>query len=207
MSNNQLTNPLLSMAATILMCAILSACHTTNASTDRVSQISGNASDRHHVSNHHNIRIREHDGHRLYTVDGKEFTYDQLSDEQKEKINQIEEKLSKLETALELDSQRMEKWSQKMEIVAERMEREAERFEDVVEDLEFDMDSKSIDVEHISKSLNEASRQLEVKMLKLEEKMHEMEIKIPAIDELKISEIELQAEKLETLLIEIAKNM
>jgi len=200
MSNNQFINPLLSMAATILMCAILSACQSTNASTDKISKISGNASDRHHISDHHNIRIREHNGQRLYSVNGKEFTYEQLSDEQKEKINQIDEKLSKLETALEFDSKRMEKWSQKME-------REAERFEDVVEDLEFDMDAKSIDVEHISKSLNEASRHMEIKMRDLEEKMHEMEIKMPAIDELKISEIEVQAEKMETALIEIAKTM
>lgn len=204
MSNNQLTNPLLSMAATIIMCAILSACQSTNASAKRLSE---NSLERHHISDHHNIRIQDRNGQRLYAVDGKEFTYDQLSDEQKEKINQLEEKLSKLEIALELDSERMEKWSEKMEVVAERMEQEAEKLEDVMEALEFDLDTKSIDVEHISTSLNEASRHMEVKMGELEEKMRDMEINIPAIDEIKISEIEVHAEKLEKLLIEISENM
>jgi len=62
MSNNQLINPLLSMVATIFMCAILSTSQSSSASTKQTGSYS---------SDRQQIRIIKHNGERSYRVDDK----------------------------------------------------------------------------------------------------------------------------------------
>ena len=196
------------MAATIVMCALLSVCQSTNASNKRiskVSEISTDSSSYTHISDNHHIHIHGNRDNRVYYVDGKEFTYEQLSDTQKKQINALHAKIGRLEDALDIESDRMEEWGEKMEKVAEKMEIEAEKMEDAMDSLEFDGHSHSM--QEFSEKMEKVSQNLEVKMLELEEQMHAMEIHMPEIDQQKISEIEEQARKLEKLLIEISDSI
>lgn len=208
MSHNQMTNPLLSMAATIVMCALLSVCQSTNASTKHVSEVSEISSDleqRSYISDNHHIHIHGNHENRVYYVDGKEFSYKQLSDDQRKQIDKIHAKMAKLEDSLDLESNRMEEWGDKMEKVADKMEVEAEKMEDAMNSIEFDGHSHSM--KEFSEKMEKASRNLEVKMRELEKQMHAMELKMPAIDQQNISDIEEQTEKLEELLIEISDSI
>ncbi len=205
MRNHQLTNPLLSMTATIIMCALLSACQNTNPSSKHLSEISSVPSNDTPISDNHHVHIHGDRDNRVYFVDGKEFTVDQLSEEQKKQINAIHQKMNQLEGAFEVDSDRMEEWGKKIEQVAEELEIEAEKLEGAMNSLEFDGHTHSMD--EFSEKMEKASQNLEVKMQALEKQMHAMEIKMPKIDQKTMSEIEEQTNKLEKLLIEVADSI
>lgn len=204
MLTNQWTKPLLSMSATFMMCAILSACQSSNASNYHYSNTDS--------SNH--IHVQNHNGLRSYEVNGKKFSFSQLSDEQKKKIKHIETQLNQLETAIEFESDEMEKWGDKMEAVAEKIELEAEQFENIMQDFEIDFqddfengESFTQEMRLLSKKLTEASKILEVKMKKFETKMHSMQIDMPKIDQQKIADIKFQVRQYETLLVKIAETI
>ena len=204
MSNKQWTNPLLSMSATLIMCALLSACQSSNASNYQ-SQNSDSF-----LSNGHHIQIQNHNGQRTYEVNNKKFSFDQLNDKQKEKINQIEKTLNSLEVAIDFESEEMERWSEKMEMVAENIEVETDNFEDIMEGFEVDFeDSKSFSKEmnQLSKKLSKASKKLETKMNFFEKEINAIQESMPETDQDKISAIEFQAKKYEILLIEIADSI
>jgi len=94
MSKRQLTNPILAMFASIIMCALLSACQSSKAETSAISDYS---------AKNHNIQINEKDHKRWYRVNGKSFTFDQLSKSQKVKVVALEKTLDRLETGLEME--------------------------------------------------------------------------------------------------------
>lgn len=205
MLNHQWVKPLLSMGATIIMCALVNACQNIKAAdtSETISDTQVTEYSSQHNTNKHQIHIRSNNNEHYYQVDGKRFSHAQLTNEQKEKVNRFEKKLDKLEVALELDSERIEQWSEKMEQIAEEMELEAEFFEDALGDLEFE----SLRSKEFSSKMSELSFKLETKMSELEEKMRDMEMQMPKINQQKISEIEAQSEELKMLLIEISKSI
>ncbi|MBV1908188.1 MAG: hypothetical protein KUG78_02645 [Kangiellaceae bacterium] len=173
-------NPLLSMIATLSMCIILSVSHDISASP------------------HHEISISHNGNERIYHVNGKSFTYDQLGAEDKAKLSELEGKLKDLELALEFDESKMEKWERKMERVARKIERKVAMFES-----SFDRDS----FEEVSEKLAESGRHLEIEMDKLEQHLRSIEANIPKIDSALINNLKGEARQLEALLIEIADSL
>ena len=181
------------MASTLVMCIILSACQNTAAA---------NQNDFSNIKSK-SIQINHSGEKRVYHVDGKRFTFKQLSTEQQQSIRKIEKQLKSLENIIEIDGEKIEKWGAKMEIVAERMEEEALKFEQNLKHLEFDQNK----IESLSVELSKISSALEENMSVLSDKMKELEQKMPQIDQDKISQIEVQAQKLKTLLLEIAETI
>ncbi len=182
------------MLATIVMCTILSACQNTNAATKQTAEYS---------SNDHHIQIHSHDNQRYYRIDGKEFTYDELSSDQKRKITKLEKELEQFEINIELDSEQMERWAEEMEQVADKMEIKVQKLEDAMSDAELDFGS----LEEFSEKMTRFSRNMNIEMTALEEQMKKVEHNMPKFDQQNISELEAKAKKLETLLIEIAETM
>jgi len=195
MLRNQITAPLLAMSAAFVMSVLLSACKTSHASNQ--------SSD--FYSDTESITIHRNHGQAIYHVNGKSFTYEQLSDSQKKDILKMEKNLEKLEMAIEIDSKAMEKWAEKMELVAEKMEDEVEQLEDVLENIEFDV--HSFKPSDITKKIEITTKKMGSKMKILEAKLKAMEFNMPRIDSAKIKAIEKQAEKYKDLLIEISKTI
>jgi len=200
MINLNILKPVISLFASMIMCAILSACQSSKASTKYVNDSSAGF-----FSDNPQIRIQNDSGSRNYTVGSKRFSFKQLSHEQKKRINELEQKLSGLEHFVEIDSQRMEHWGEKMEAVAEQMELEAEAFEEVIGEIEFEEDSQTL--ERYSLKIAKASKNLEEKMQRFEKHMSAIQIEMPKLDHKKIMQLEAEAKKMERLLIEIAKDM
>jgi len=98
MKNNQLIGPLLSMTATLFMCALLSVCKTSLASNHSTEFYSDNES----------FIIKRNTNEAIYQVNGKTFTYEQLNETQKKAVSKIEKKLKKLEMAVDIESDEME---------------------------------------------------------------------------------------------------
>lgn len=192
MIKQQWIKPSLSMFATLLMCGALSACQHSKAS--------GNQQEYSSHSENRVVTIRNDDGKRIYVVNDKSFTFDQLSPEQQQKILKLETSINSLEAEIEEGTKGMEEFSEKMERVAEKMEREAEKLEQKIESIEFDSDGLA----EMSEKLAEASRVLEEKMSKLEKEMRDIEVKMPEINQEAIRNIEIKARKYESLLVEIA---
>lgn len=222
----KLLRPLVSMGSTFAMCIILSACQASKAATDYSdAQITTNHSraiqhNSEHHSEKHRISIIGNDEDRFYVVDGKRFSNSQLSEKQKSQLAALNEKLSRLETSLEFDEARMEAWSEKMESMVEQIEIEAEKIEAVFEGFEFDDfeinldDAKSNNFDHIRKNMSAFSKEMELasqslaaKMKHLETNIEKIEIDIPRIDDNIIKQIEIEAKKMETLLVEIAQDI
>ncbi len=200
MINVQFIKPIISMLATLTMCIILSACQSTKASTEYVDD-----SPSGFFTDEHQIRIKHESGQRSYEVDDKRFSFDQLSDEQKERITKLEEKFDKLEGFAELDGERMEAWGEKMEAVGEQMELQAEKFEAIVGDFEFEENARGL--EEYSRKIAKASQNLEAKMQILEKKMKSIQLEMPKVDHQMMDQLESDAEKMGQLLIQIAKEI
>ena len=184
----------------MIMCVILSACQSSKASTNYVDESSSRS-----FSDSHQIRIKNDSESRIYTVGDKRFSFEQLSPEQKKSINELEEKLGKLEQFVEIDSQRMEHWGEKMEAISEQMEREAEAFEDVIGD--YDLDDGSQTLEQFSLKMAKASKNLENKMQQLEKNMNAIQVEAPKLDHKRMLQLETEANRMTSLLIEIAKDI
>ena len=173
------------------MCLILSACQSTKASTEY-----GDDSSSASFSAKHQIRIQHDSGNRIYEVDGKRFAFDQLNNDQKKRMIELEEKMDKLELLVEIDGGRAEAWSEKMEAIAEQMELESEKFEDNVDDFEDD-----------SQKLKEFSRKIAKASRNLEEKMSAIQVEMPEFDHKTIHQLEVKAEKMRHLLLEIVDDL
>ena len=184
MKLQQWTNPTLSMLATLVMCVILSVSQDSNA-----------------TSKHHQISVVHEGDEQIYHVDGKTFTFDQLSEKDKRKLRKLEKKLQAMEISLENDTERMEKWGEKMERAAEVIEREAEKLEASLERLNIS------DIENLSAKLEAAGRVLEQKMEVLEDKLNLIEVQVPNIDQTLFENLEEQARELESLLVKIAETI
>lgn len=195
MIKQQWIKPCLSMFATLLMCGALSACQHSKASANQTEYSSH--------SKNRVVTVRNNDGSRIYVVNDKSFTFDQLSPEQQQKIVELETSINLLEAEIEEGTKGMEEFSEKMERVAEKMEKEAEKLEQKIESIEFDSDGLA----EMSEKMAEASRALEVKMSKLEKEMRDIEVKMPEIDQQAIRNIEAEARKYEALLVEIAEEI
>jgi uncharacterized protein YxjI len=203
MSTQQWTPPLLSMIATIIMCVLLSVCQSSNASNYHSQSTRSNSFS----SNGHHIHIKNNNGQRTFEVDGKTFSFEQLSEKQKKQINKVEEKLNNLEISIEIESDEMEQWSNKMEVVAEKMQ-----FEEIMHDFEVEEgieDSKkfSQEMNRLSSELTKASQNLEIQMRTFEKKMHVLQADMPKINQQKLTSIENQSKKYEELLIEISDSL
>ncbi len=194
MNTKHLKSPLVAMLASLIMCIILA--NSKNIHADGLK----NTSVSHYSNDNHIITIRGNTGERIYIVDGKKFTFAELSDEDKKRIKDVEIKLNALEKTIDFQSDELELWSEKMEAVSEKMEEEAEKFEEMFED--FDIDYDELDV--VSQKLEKARSKIELKMQKLEKQMELLEIKMRQIDQDKLNALEDIAYQYETILIDIA---
>ena len=184
MKTQQWANPLLSMVASLAMCVILSVSHDAKAS-----------------SKHANISINYKGDESIYHVDGKRFTFNELSPDDQKRVVKLEKQLAALEKTLDKKTHHIEKFSEKMEKVAEALERQARHFETAIEEADIN------DLEDASEKLGKASQMLERKMRVLEKQLRNMEFDMPEIDHAILDDIETQAHKLEELLVDIAKRI
>jgi uncharacterized lipoprotein YehR (DUF1307 family) len=202
----KIVKPLISMLASLIMCVILSACQSSKASPKYIETLSStDHSSSLLQSGNHQIRILHDSENKNYIVNGKRFSFQQLSSEQKKRILELEAKLDKLEQSLTIDEERLETWSEKMELIAEQMEQEAEEFEDTFDDFDFEQGSREL--EQVSLKIAKASRNLEDKMRQLEKSMRALQVEMPQINQQAISQLEVVAENMERILVEIAEEI
>ena len=190
--------PLVASLGTLMMCALLTACQSSNA----------NVNEGYDNKAHSGIQIRNHGKHqdKTFYVDGTRYEWSDLNKEQQSKIMKLEQELDLLASNLDIDEEEMEQWAKKIEAAAASIEVNVEGLEDIT--IEFDKDTISLtDIEKISNELVEKTGHIEVNMRGFEEKMRELEVKMPHIDESKIRAIEAKAKELEKVLTEIVTTL
>ena len=198
MNTNQFKTPLVAMLASLAMCIILATSKTIQADVVKTNTVS------HYSNNDHHIIITGDTDQRLYIVDGKKFTFDELSDENKEKINNIENALNNLAIIMDIKSDEFDQWSEKMEVISEKMVEQSEVFIENMDDFDLDIDHEKMS--EFSKKLDSARIKMEVNMKNLEKQMKLIETEMPKIDQSKINKLENLSYQYEGLLLKIAED-
>ncbi len=206
-------NTKMKAATSLSLIMLLSACQLT-ATESLVSEndgivselsISSNASTVTMTDNEQStyISVSGKNENKVYRVNGKAFTWNDLTDEQKARLGKLEEKIAKAEKTIQIDEEKLEKIEALLEVKEEALEEQAAKLEEAAERI------ASVTLE--SKPMKEAMKELEEKALVLEKQamafekeaqLLEKEYSLVELEE--IEKVEAVARELEKLLIEIA---
>jgi SMC interacting uncharacterized protein involved in chromosome segregation len=102
--------PLSASLGTLMMCALLSACQSSNASVAESYTNKANS----------DIQIRLHGKpqDKTFYIDGTRYEWSDLTTEKQSKVMKLEEELNVLASKLEINEEKMEKWANKVEAAA-----------------------------------------------------------------------------------------
>ncbi|MCW8879161.1 MAG: hypothetical protein OQK04_17345 [Kangiellaceae bacterium] len=140
---------------------------------------------------------------RTYVVNGKRFTWSDLTTEQRETISKLEKEIENAERNLMVSERQLEAIEKILEVKADKLEEVTEKLEEI-EKLRM---TESISVAELEKfALKKEKQALEIAevMREKEVEMREFEEKIRQLDIIDTTEIDEVAERLDALLVEIA---
>ncbi len=198
MKTKLITAALLIVSTVTLTMACTSDVHAASEST-RVSKISLN-------NNHITVRFDEDKGIRHYTVNGKTFTWNDLTPNQQARLSAIEEKLDANEAIIQSNEQDIRELTAQVEAKVADVERAAAAIEQALESLDIDnmtvreLQQKMPEIEHLMEENEHLMQAKEVEMLVEESRLF-------SIDEEAIAALEAQAKVYEQALVEIASEL
>lgn len=166
------------------------------------------------VNAHNSVRIHNDDNiiiehlhnkqETRYQVNGKTFTWSDLTKEQQATLRPIEEKLKLLEDSIIINTDAFEQAVITLEEKAREMELEVRKLEEVTLEIE----KNTVNLDDIARWSQALSEKIDHSLL--DEKAKEMaalEQLVPEIDEEKLKELEDYTQEYETLIIEISKSI
>ena len=143
---------------------------------------------------------------RTYVVNGKRFSWGDLTNEQKETIAKLEQDVEKVEEYVEISERRLEEMERILEEKADKLDQVTEKLE-TIEQLRAsegnsvaELEKVALQMEQQALSIAQAVQAKEVEMRELEEKLHQLDL----ID---MTQLDEASEKLDALLIEIAESI
>ncbi|MCO4798577.1 MAG: hypothetical protein KC484_05160 [Colwelliaceae bacterium] len=159
-----------------------------------------------HSDNDISISISDDHNEKIYRVNNKQFSWHDLTAEQKSKVTLIEDKIKKVERSFNVQEKQLSIFAKQLEEKAQIIEDEVNKLEQV--SVKFDKENINLnDLNHLANELAKLSSVNE-KLLRIKElEIHEIEKKMEAVDLSLIGEIEIHAKELEQVLIEIAQTI
>ncbi|NMP31143.1 hypothetical protein HII17_06160 [Thalassotalea sp. M1531] len=160
------------------------------------------------VSGDDTIRVyqKNNNGNTNYVVNGKEFTWNDLSEDQQSRIKAVESKLAIAEKKLAKQEIAIKKITSQMEEKAELLEKEARKIEQAfVKVSKHKMNFN--DLEKAMRELELSTRANEIALRAKELELDKLDDKLEAIDLSMVEEIEQHADEYEAVLMEIAKEL
>ncbi len=149
---------------------------------------------------------------RHFEVNGKHFSWNDLSEEQKQKIRILEKEMDAAELAFEASESHLEAMAEELEARADQLAISSEaliEFDDVVvfEPNETNDNISVEDLEAIAAQMEKNARQIRQAMRSKAVEMREIEEKLRHLDSVDTSKIDRAARKMEMALIEIAETV
>ena len=142
----------------------------------------------------------------VYRVNGKTFTWQDLSPSQQNALLEAEKPLKRAEKQLQAQEKEIQFASNKIEAKAEEIEKIAHKIEDMFEGIDYeDMTLKQIrkHQEKVSKIMDEHEMAMKVKELELQE----LEDAMVHIDQDLVEEVETSAKQYERVLVDVAAKL
>ncbi|WP_206484382.1 hypothetical protein [Thalassotalea sp. G2M2-11] len=141
-----------------------------------------------------------------YYVNGKVIYFHELNQAQKQRISAVEAKLDHLQQQFQIQEGKLEQFAAELEQKAQTITDEVSKLEQV--SVKFDKDTINMqDLAVISAELSKLALIDEALIKQQEQEMAKIEQQFDAVDLSIIKEIEIQAAKLESVLIDIAKEL
>ncbi len=155
---------------------------------------------------HINIENLHNQEEARYQVNGKTFTWSDLTKEQQARLAPIQAKLKALEEKVSVDEKAIQEAVAAIEVKAKELELEVHKIEQATVKVEKGTLSLK-EVAELSRTLAQKTRVNEQVIKEKARELRKLEVALPRIDKSKLEEISEHADELEDVLVEIAETM